>query len=1007
MLPIESLGSFGNVYYGEMLPIESPGSSGNKSWRGGAVTQCHKTPAQQLLTVFKDVNLFQEALATVESYTQVLLTAPAFNAAAILMASASAFSQHSSNKSSHLENEERKWMTDYIALSNVDAKQEEMSPYSLLTVRIIKLRNAHQADFLSQSDCYVSLWLPTASDEKFHTKTIKNCRNPVWNETFYFRIQRQVKNILEITVSDDDIVRDDDHAIVLFDVAKLPLGETVSTAFPLNPQKREELEVEFVLESISGPPEDIITNGAIVCREVACLEVHLDTRMKKKHRSDNELTFTVRGSFEETQRISVDYDSSSALPDSTFFHYAKYKQPSLDIALTKTRRLPAFCACVSCGARRRSIPLTLPLKSLPSEQEVVGEHRRFDLHLKVNKCQEDLDVRLGFDLCAQEKDFIRKRKKVVAAALKNILQLEEDLQEDEVPVVAIMTTGGGTRALTAMYAHLLSVQELNVLDCVSYITGLSGTTWTMSNLYEDPDWSQKDLKETLNDARKHVLKNKFLACFAPDRLKYYLKELCQREQEGHQICFTDLWGLIIETMLHEKEDSHKLTDQQQALNQGQNPLPIYLSLNVKDKISDQDFREWVEFTPYEVGFPKYGAFIRAEDFGSEFFMGRLMKKIPESRICFLEGIWSSVFSLNLMDAWYLSVNSEDFWHKWTRDKITDIDDESLFPPRPNELDTRVVCPTDSFSSIFRDVVMLRPAASEIHNFLKGFQMNNNYLESQFSKWKDCELDSQPNQLTAATDYLILIDTAFAFATSYPPLMRPERKVDVILHFNYSSGSQTVPLKEASKYFAKQGIPFPTKVPDDQETPHLKECYIVGDKESPETPIVIFFPLVNDTFREYKAPGVKRSPLEMAEGDVDVANTHGPYYINNLSYSKENFDKLVNLSYYNVQNNKDLILQALRTAVERKKQQKKEQLPTRKREMERAYPSLLIYLEVKRIEKSCLTRLLTPTALSHILPWHPTQHPSSEKHEKHLGDSVSGPELSQAFRISCQGDDIVA
>lgn len=71
-------------------------------------------------------------------------------------------------------------------------------------------------------------------------------------------------------------------------------------------------------------------------------------------------------------------------------------------------------------------------------------------------------------------------------------------------------------------------------------------------------------------------------------------------------------------------------------------------------------------------------------------------------------------------------------------------------------------------------------------------------------------------------------------------------------------------------------------------------------------------------------GVKRSPSEMAEGDVDVANTCGPYYINNLSYSEEDFDKLVNLSYYNVQNNKDLILQALRTAVERKKQHKKVQ-----------------------------------------------------------------------------------
>ncbi|KFV07264.1 Cytosolic phospholipase A2 epsilon, partial [Pterocles gutturalis] len=355
---------------------------------------------------------------------------------------------------------------------------------------------------------------------------------------------------------------------------------------------------------------------------------------------------TVRGSFEETQRISVGCDSCSCLPDPTFFHYAKYKQPSLDVALTKKKQLPICCACVSCGARRsRSVPLSLPLKSLPSEQEVVGEHRKFDLRFKVKKCQEDLDVRLGFGLCAQEQDFIRKRKKVAAAALKDILQLEEDLQDDEVPVVAIMTTGGGTRALTAMYAHLLSVQELKVLDCVSYITGLSGTTWTMSNLYEDPEWSQKDLKETLNDARKHVLKNKFFTCFAPNRLKYYLKELCQREQEGHKICFTDLWGLIIETMLHEKEDSHKLTDQQRALNQGQNPLPIYLSLNVKDKVSDQDFREWVEFTPYEVGFPKYGAFIHAEDFGSEFFMGHLMKKIPESRICFLEGdllLWGNV-----------------------------------------------------------------------------------------------------------------------------------------------------------------------------------------------------------------------------------------------------------------------------------------------------------------------------------------------------------------------------
>ena len=47
--------------------------------------------------------------------------------------------------------------------------------------------------------------------------------------------------------------------------------------------------------------------------------------------------------------------------------------------------------------------------------------------------------------------------------------------------------------------------------------------------------------------------------------------------------------------------------------------------------------EWFEFSPYEVGMQKYGAFIPTELFGSEFFMGRLRKRIPESRMCYMLG----------------------------------------------------------------------------------------------------------------------------------------------------------------------------------------------------------------------------------------------------------------------------------------------------------------------------------------------------------------------------------
>lgn len=47
----------------------------------------------------------------------------------------------------------------------------------------------------------------------------------------------------------------------------------------------------------------------------------------------------------------------------------------------------------------------------------------------------------------------------------------------QTPVVAIMTTGGGMRSLTALYGSLQGLKKLHVLDCATYLTGLSGTTW--------------------------------------------------------------------------------------------------------------------------------------------------------------------------------------------------------------------------------------------------------------------------------------------------------------------------------------------------------------------------------------------------------------------------------------------------------------------------------------------------------------------------------------------------
>uniref|UniRef100_A0A8C0BB76 Phospholipase A2 n=1 Tax=Buteo japonicus TaxID=224669 RepID=A0A8C0BB76_9AVES len=620
------------------------------------------------------------------------------------------------------------------------------------TVKIISMRNLRKADLLSQTDCYVKLWLPTASCQEARTRTVRNCRNPVWNEAFHFMIQSEVKNILELSVCDEDTFTPDDQLLtVRFDVAKIQLGEKVHLNFLLNPEVRN---------------------------------------------------------------------------------------------------------------------------------EKMSEIKRIDKILLVRILSQNLDLRLGFDLCAEEHDFICKRKKVVAAALKNVLHLDEDLQ---VPVVAVVTTAGGVRSMTAMCGSLLALQELGVLDCVSYISGLSATTWTMAKLYEDANWSQNDLRGPIGDIREHVIKSK-LHCFSLDHMKYYEKELCERKQEGHKLSFTDLWGLFIDCMLHHQESTYKLSDQQLAVNQGQNPLPIYLSLNVKDDFSTLDFKEWVEFTPYEVGFLKYGAFVRSEDFGSEFFMGHLMKKVPESRICFLEDTYPLL--------------------------ILPTEEHPALPKKPHEQTTCLSIPKGCLSNTLREMMTGRPVVSTYHNFLKGLQLHNKYLENEsFCMWKDTVLDSSPSQLNEMGDYLKLVDTAFFINTSCPPILRPERKVDVILHLNYSGGSQTL-------YCSEHGIPFPSTDLSQEDREHLKECYVFED--SLEAPILAYFPLVCDTFQKYKTPNVERSPTEMEQGRVDVSNCTAPYGTGLLTYTEEDFNKLLNLCRYNILNNKCLILQALRTAVERKK-----------------------------------------------------------------------------------------
>ncbi|XP_033707427.1 cytosolic phospholipase A2 delta isoform X3 [Tursiops truncatus] len=764
-----------------------------------------------------------------------------------------------------------------------------------LTVRVLEARGLGWADLLSEADPYVILQLPTAPGTKFKTKTVTNSSHPVWNESFTFLIQSQVKNVLELSIYDKDDFKTDDACFkVLCDVSEVLPGRLLRKTFSLHPQGPEELDVEFLMEKT---PENCL----------AWMFTWTARGAQPRLQDELELELVLKGSYEDTQTSAL--GTASAFR----FHYMAAQEAELSGCL-RTSKSNGW------NSGNSDAYLTVPLRSLAMGEEVTVDVPATNapgvkLQLKAESCPKELAVHLGFDLCAEEKAFLRSRKQVVAKALKQALQLDRDLQEDEVPVVGIMATGGGARAMTSLYGHLLALQKLDLLDCVTYFSGISGSTWTMAYLYGDPEWSQRDLKGPIGHAREHLAKSK-LEAFSPERLASYYRELEQRAEQGHPTTFVDLWGLVLEFALHGQVMDQKLSGQRAALERGQNPLPLYLSLNVKENnLQTPDFKEWVEFSPYEVGFLKYGAFIPSELFGSDFFMGRLMRRIPESRICFLEGIWSNIFSLNLLDAWYNLTSSSDAWKQHIKDEIRSLEESPPSSGTSSGPEALWLQPGTALAQMLKGFLTSRPLYQHSSNFLQGLQLHQDYrAQKDFSTWADSQVDSSAGQLTPQEPQLCLVDAGYFLNTSCPSMFRPGRRLDLILSFDYSLSSPFEVLQQTELDCRARGLPFPRVEPSPQDRRQPWECHLFSDPTCPDAPVVLHFPLVNASFRDHSAPGVQRSPAELPAGQVDLTGDNSPYSMFNMTYKEEDFDRLLQLSDYNVRNSQGTILQALRTSL---------------------------------------------------------------------------------------------
>ncbi|KAL4641116.1 cytosolic phospholipase A2 zeta-like isoform X1 [Arapaima gigas] len=787
----------------------------------------------------------------------------------------------------------------------------EVNPYWNLFVTVLRAKSSCSHDLFNESDLFVTLHLPTASARTHRTKTVNNNLNPEWNEIFHFRIQKNVKNILELSVYDEDILYNSLCCTILFDVQTLSPGREAKYFT----QKEIELWVEFELTESKEPHGEHFSNGVLVASPLSYLEVNVD---KFWHAAES-LLLKLTGAYQE-EKLVLCSEVASRKTKPPRFYINRNLETELMVHLGTGANVVGADKTDGEGVQEQNAPLlsTVPLKLQAARQNIklsvpVGRDV-LDLRLKSNDSYDKgLEVRLGFDLPEAEKNFLKKRKVLAGKALQKVLGLASPPQQNEVPVLAVAGSGGGSRAMTALYGSLKGLQTLGLLDAISYISGVSGSTWTLSKLYEDPDWSRHDIWLHASAMEAEMSKG-FYTAFCSSQRQYYMEELEKRQQEGHVISFIDLWGLIIEYLLHGKKNTGTLSSQQKAVQEGENPYPIYNAVNMKDGITTE--AEWCEFTPYEVSIPKYGASIPTTDFGSEFYLGYVVKKLPETRVSFLLGLWSSIFSCNLAQLWSLIVGSEPDKNKEQEGSSKSTADS----PEPSVLDTYFFAPVSRITNMLTRFLHGRPIINQTYNFLRGFNMHSNYSDNKaFKAWKDTHPDAFPNKMTPSDNKLRLVDCGFANNMGLPPLLRPQRGVDVIFSFDYSwDVDKFRVLKQTREYCTDHGIPFPNIDFSKLEDQPLKEVYVFEDEKDRQVPTVLHFPLVNVTFKTFCSPGVKRNGEEELEaGNIDVSSCNSPYATKNMTYSTEDFRRLVELTSYNVVNNKDIIYQTLRQAMDRK------------------------------------------------------------------------------------------
>ncbi len=465
----------------------------------------------------------------------------------------------------------------------------------------------------------------------------------------------------------------------------------------------------------------------------------------------------------------------------------------------------------------------------------------------MNKCpgaNKTFIVRGSTDISNREKKFLKTRKPIVKTSLEKFLGIQ--LSDDQVPTIAICGSGGGVRAQLSTLGFLLGAEELGLIDCATYIAGVSGSTWAigpwLASMFSVEGFKNYLVSRLTVDPFKGDIKHQL-------NPKKGMKILFKKFIFNQPMSLVDIYGGILGKHFFSGFSKHPhnidLLGQSKKADLGKIPLPIYTSVITK---KDPIYRWW-EFTPYEFGSDYLGGYIPERASGHSFVDGKTKKVGPVLTLEFILGTCGSAFAVNGQEVF---------------DKVIKNVTVGLFK---NVLE----------KIISQDLGTKRLAPAKVKNFTRGLQ----YLPRR-------------NE-----DILTLIDAGLAINIPIPPLLREPRKVDIIMVFDASGDlkrGKASQLNKAKEYADKMGLKFP-EIRNEVAAAN-KKCSVIYDKNDPSVPMIIYLPII------------KNLKYSKTFDPIKILKDGGHLSTFNFKYTKEQSKEFIGLTRANIIDSKKIILDAI-------------------------------------------------------------------------------------------------